>query len=257
MPHRALIVLQENSGRVSLPDGVSGPVRDTIFAMVDQLAENFEDIKTTLQASGRYDVVYLLTDNACTRDQLLGKLMLGNTQNLEFDLIILGHGNEQELALKSGPNLTTGVNGNIRSLITEARTHGYNSTSFNLSMVYMCNCYGSCSNDDWLSIGAKVSIGSDKNDWMPEPMTTFFIQNWLNHRTASDAAQDAYNRTVPFYKPIFPDKPQPCFVDKKVPDPLHPGKTKTVKVPGTVMITDQRILDSRLVVGGLGTVRKP
>ena len=40
--------------------------------------------------------------------------------------------------------------------------------NLNLRMVYMCNCYGSTVNDDWLAAGAKASVGSHMNDMMPE-----------------------------------------------------------------------------------------
>jgi hypothetical protein len=251
MPRRSLIVLQENSGRVPLPDGLPAVTRDAIFAVIDKLAETFENVKTSLQASGHYSVVHLLTDNLCTRSQLLDKLMTGFKESLEFDLIVLGHGNENELVMNTAPNLTVGPNGNIRSLLTEARAHGVNGLC--LRMVYMCNCYGSRFNDDWRAIGARVAIGSEKNDYMPEPMTTFFIQNWLKGRTASDAAKDAYERTVPLYKPVFPDRPQTRYKTIPVPDPRHPGKMVDQQVPdGVDMITDQKILDTRLIVGGAG-----
>ena len=79
--NKALIVLQENSGRVELPDGVPTPLRDTVFAVIDGLAETFEDIKTTLQAANRYDVVHLLTDNLCCRGELLNALVSETQRN--------------------------------------------------------------------------------------------------------------------------------------------------------------------------------
>ncbi len=71
-------------------------------------------------------------------------------------------------------------------------------------MVYLCNCHGSTTNDDWRSLGAKVAIGPSANNYIPEPVTTFFLQNWLDSRTASQAAQTAFDTSVPFYSLVFP-----------------------------------------------------
>ncbi len=68
---KALIVLQENSGKVPLPNTVSNSLHDVIYNVIDQLAETFENIKITLQSTTHYDVVHLLTDNLCTHSRLL------------------------------------------------------------------------------------------------------------------------------------------------------------------------------------------
>lgn len=214
---KSLIVLQENSGRVELPDGVSSGLRDAIFAVIDGLAETFEDIKTNLQASNSYDTVHLLTDDLCSRKELLKALVSETLNNRTIDLIILGHGSSERLIMKKKPNLMGGVGSNIRSLLDDAKRlkkyqkiikprMNINKFKFNLRMVYMCNCYGSTLNDDWVSIGAEASVGSKMNDYMPEPMTTFFLHNWLNGQKIKDAAKNAYNSTIPFYVPIYPPR---------------------------------------------------
>ena len=73
--NKSLIVLQENSGKVDLPEGTSAALRDIIYAIADGLAETFEDVKTTLQSATRYDTVHLLTDNLCSRARLLDALI--------------------------------------------------------------------------------------------------------------------------------------------------------------------------------------
>jgi hypothetical protein len=50
--NKALIVLQENSGRVPLPGGVSADIRDAIFAVVDRLIETIEDVKSGCRQKG-------------------------------------------------------------------------------------------------------------------------------------------------------------------------------------------------------------
>jgi len=255
--NKALIVLQENSGRVELPDGVPAPLRDAIFAVIDGLAETFEDIKTTLQSANRYDVVYLLTDNLCSRSQLLDALVTETRRNRTIDLIVLGHGSNEKLVMKKKPDLSGGASGNIRSLLTNAQSHGVN--KLNLRMVYMCNCYGSTLNDDWVAIGAKASVGSKINDYMPEPMTTFFIHNWLGGQKVGDAARNAYQATIPFYAAIYPPTTRVRYKKIKVPYPCptwndpHKMCEKEVEVQdGVDLITNSKIVETELVVGGNG-----
>ena len=255
--NKALIVLQENSGQVELPDGVPAPLRDTIFAVIDGIAETFEDIKTTLQSANHYDVVHLLTDNLCSRSQLLNALATETQRNRTIDLIVLGHGSNEILVMKRKPNLSGGSSGNIRSLLTEARNRGVN--KLNLRMVYMCNCYGSTLNDDWIAIGAKASVGSKMNDYMPEPMTTFFVHNWLGGQKVRDAAKNAYQATVPFYVAVYPPTTKIRYKKIKVPypcptwtDPLKMCE-REVQVPdGVDLITNPKIVETELIVGGNG-----
>lgn len=258
--NKALIVLQENSGRVELPDSLPAPMRDAIYGVVDGLAETFEDIKTTLQGAGRYDVVHLLTDSLCSRAQLLDKLVSETLRKRIIDLIVLGHGSSETLVLKRGTNLTGGPNGTIRSLLPDAQTRGV--TALNLRLVYMCNCYGSTVNDDWCAIGAKVSVGSKLNDFMPEPMTTFFIHNWLNGQRAVDAARNAYQATIPFYGLIYPPTTKVRYKTVAVPYPCptltEPLRmcSKQVQMPdGVDLITNSKITETELVVGGSGNLR--
>jgi hypothetical protein len=252
-----LIVLQENSGRVALPDGVPAALHDAIFAVIDQLAETFEDIKTTLQSDKRYDVVHLLTDNICSRRQLLNALVTETQRNRTIDLIVLGHGSNETLMMKRTPHLSGGASGNIRSLLTDAQRGGLN--RLNLRMVYMCNCYGSTLNDDWIAIGAKASVGSKMNDYMPEPMTTFFIHNWLKGQKVRDAARNAYQATIPFYMAVYPPTTRIRYKTIKMPipcptwtDPLKMCE-KEVQVPdGADLITNSKIVETELIVRGNG-----
>lgn len=257
MAKKVLIVLQENSGEVTLPLSVPSSLKPLITSVVDSLAETFEDIKTTLQASGKYYRVELLTDAACTRDRLLDELVKHTKNQRTIDLIVLGHGSTDRLILHDNEPLTGGRNGNIRSLLSDARRQ--RCYSLNLRMVYMCNCYGSTLNDDWRAIGADVSIGSHQNDWMPEPMTTFFIHNWLSGQKAKNAAKNAYNATIPFYTPIYPPTTKityktitikyPCGVTG-FPPRIKMCKRKEKVPDGVKFITNSKITETRLVVSG-------
>lgn len=257
--NKALIVLQENSGRVPLPVSVPGPLRDAIFAVIDGLAETFEDIKTTLQAGNRYDVVHLLTDNLCSRSELLNTLATETLKQRTIDLIVLGHGSNECLMMKKKPHLSGGTRGNIRSLLTDAKRDNIN--KLNLRTVYMCNCYGSTLNDDWIAMGAKASVGSKMNDYMPEPMTTFFIHNWLNGRNVQDAAKNAYQATIPFYTAVYPPTTKIKYSTVKVPypcptwsDPLKMCEKKVEVPSGVDLKTNSKIIETELIVRGDGNI---
>ncbi len=257
MTDSTLVVLQENSGKVPLPPNVPPQLEALIYNVVDSLAETFEDIKSSLQASGKYDHVVLLTDAACTRKRLLLTLVHHSKRNRNIDLLILGHGTNETLMLHNDKRLEGGKDGNIRSLLKDARKMGCD--TFNLRLVFMCNCYASTLNDDWKKIGARASIGSIRNDYMPEPMTTFFMHNWLSGKSARKSAKEAYKASIPFFTPIYPPTVTPKFKKQKVKYPCGmtgiPPKikycTKTVKVPdGATYKQNQMIKDSRLVVQG-------
>src|SRR5215216_443103 len=241
--NKALIVLQENSGQTPFDQNIPASIRQQATAVVDALAENLENLLATIQAAGRYDVIHRLTDNSCTRAQLLDALVLETQNQRKIDLIVLGHGTSEKLFLKVTPHLRggNGASGNIRSLLPDAQARGVN--SLKLRMVYMCNCFGSTLNDDWLAIGAKSSVGSRELDMMPEPMTTFFLHNWVTGQKVKDAAKNAYEATIPFYLPIYPPTTEITYRTVEVPYPCptltNPLRmcTKRIQVPDGVKVT--------------------
>jgi hypothetical protein len=115
---------------------------------------------------------------------------------------VLGHGDTERLILHNGEELTgfrrptrtdPGTNGNIRALITEARQRKGASFKFNLRLVHMCNCLAASVNDDWLAIGAQTVVGTRFINWMPEPMITFFWDDFVkNDKRVIEAASDSY-----------------------------------------------------------------
>jgi hypothetical protein len=208
------IILQKNGGTGTLFDEIlTGSARTGAQRIIDAMAETFESIKTELQASGRYRKIINLTDSACTRANLKKALIdeSVSAQTSAIDLFIYGHGGSNRLLLFNGAELTGGVNGNIRSLLTEARAERGAGFNFKLRLVYMCNCYGSSVNADWVAIGAKASVGSAFNNYMPEPMITNFINDFVNNNVpAKTAADNAWNLArvlyaiVPTYQTVDP-----------------------------------------------------
>lgn len=215
-----LIVLQENTGKLSFTQSIPEPFRSTLNNVVDGLAENFENFKAKLQLSDRYEKVILLTNTACTRANLLTNLINQTKLGKTVDLLVLGHGgstqdestfflvlNNNEFLPESDATLKVGkVNKTfkgIRSLITDARATQGNAFNFNLRLVYMCNCKGGNTNDAWLSIGAKTAVGTVNNNYMPEPQITYFFNDFvINGKTAQQAANDSWAASRPFYSLI-------------------------------------------------------
>lgn len=217
--NNVLIVLQENTGKLSFTPEIPEPFRTTLNKVVDGLAENFENFKTKLQLADRYEKVILLTDVACTRANLLNHLIAQTKLGKTVDLLVLGHGGstqdgstfflvlknellpESDATLKFG-GVSKSYKG-IRSLITDARAREGSGFNFNLRLVYMCNCKGGNTNDAWISIGAKTAVGSVNNNYMPEPQITYFFNDFvINGKTALQAANDSWSASRPFYSVI-------------------------------------------------------
>jgi hypothetical protein len=208
--NRTLILLQENNDGSSYMTGAlpAGPVRDAADAIVDSFIEGGEAARFQALANGRYQRFVNLSDSACTRANLLAQLIQQSKDGFVTDLAILGHGSPESLRLNgedlTGQNTTTLVNpitgvrstftntGSIRTLLTDARAREGSKFNFKLRLVHMCNCFGGTTNDDWLSIGAKTSVGAPLMNWMPEPMITFFWDDFVkNDKRATQAAADS------------------------------------------------------------------
>jgi hypothetical protein len=226
-PQPVAIILQKNGGTGTLFDEIlTGSARTGAQRIIDALAETFESVKTEMQASGRYRRIINLTDTACTRANLKKALIdeSVNPQTSAIDLYVYGHGGDGRLILHNGATLTGGVNGNIRSLLTEARSDRGSSFNFKLRLVYMCNCYGSTVNADWVAIGARASVGSAFNNYMPEPMITTFINGFVNNNVpARTAADNAWNiaralyTLVPTYQDVEPQNGNLNKIDQSRP----------------------------------------
>lgn len=254
MSNKVLIVLQENSGEVALPTSVPSGLREVIYSIIDGLAETAENLVRTLQGSVHYKSVILLTDADCTRKKLLDELVKQTKKDRVIDLIILGHGGNGYLNLHN-ESLTGGESGNIRSLLVDAEKE--DCPSINLRMVSMCNCVAGSVNADWLYIGAKASIGAEGNNYMPEPMMSFFIHNWLSGMKVKDAAKKAYEASIPFFSAVYLPVIIPRFQTMEVPypcpiwnDPLRICHTNVQVPDAPKIVTNNKIISSKLVVKG-------
>ncbi len=215
--NRALILLQENSNGKSYLGEDAGDTT-AIDRIIDTFVELGESAKFRGLAQGKYQRFIDLSDTRCTRENLLRELIKQSKDGFVTDLAVLGHGNVDLLGLNAGAALvgspgfpTVDREGrrdprHIRNLLADARTRENNPAfKFNLRLVHMCNCFGGTLNDDWLAIGAKVSVGAPTMDWMPEPMNTFFWEDFLRKdKTVAKAAADSLAATRPFYL-VIPD----------------------------------------------------
>jgi hypothetical protein len=194
IPETAFVVLQENSGRLEIESAIPEPLRSLLQEIIDKVAESFENVKSRIQAGGYYDRVDLLTDTACTRANLLQTLARHAIAGRDVDLVVLGHGGPRTLYLHNDEPLTAALIGRLQK---DARALG--APGLSLRMVYTCNCYGSTVNDAWIAAGARVSVGPRELDVMPEPMTTYFFNDWLAGFSAGDAARRAYSASRALY----------------------------------------------------------
>jgi hypothetical protein len=204
--NRALVLLQENSNGSSYLDGIlTGAAK---FA-ADSLVDSCDALKFESLAAGRYQKFINLSDANCTRAKLLDTLITQSKAGRTIDLVVLGHGSDNSLLLHNSERLTgdttrtrispTGqlstvpVPGTLRTLLANAKTREGSGFTFKLRTVYMCNCFGSTLNDDWRAIGARVSVGSLRNNYMPEPMITSFWDGFVkNDSRVTQAASDAF-----------------------------------------------------------------
>lgn len=215
--NRTLILLQENSGRSALTEWMPSSIRPLAEAVVDRFVETGESAKFAALAQGSYQRFVNLSDLQCTRANLLAQLIGQSRDGYTVDLCVLGHGAINNLSLNNGPDLTgqtttpiwdrgTGqmvnitVPGTIRSMLTDARSLHGSSFQFRLRTVYMCNCEASSLNDDWLAIGAKVSVGARRNNYMPEPMLSDFWQQFVKgDKHVAEAAAASYATSAPIW----------------------------------------------------------
>lgn len=198
--NKVLIILQENTGKLDvLPENTPKEFKSFFNVAVDRIAETFEDVKSDLQGSTKYAKVIHLTDVNCTKAKLLATLTQETLAGNEIDLFCFGHGSPNSLLLHN-ETLTGGTTGTIRKLLTDARAQKGAKFNFSLRLVYMCECYGATTNDDWLAIGAKVSVGSKCLNFMAEPMITLFVNKYVNeNKTVATAAAESFNEAKTYW----------------------------------------------------------
>lgn len=206
---RALVILIENGGidlgvpeladrllavlpqSALIPQSVRqsliGFLRDTIKGFTDDLIESAELAVNRYGAAApeHFGSVTVLRNATATPDELRDKLVSLSKEGKLIDLLILTHGSDKEIAVGSG--------------ITDDRIRRMRADfgkPLSLRSVYMMNCVGASLNQAWIDAGAKVASGSIRNNYLPEPTTFFFWQNWKQGQGFEAAVTTAYRKTV-------------------------------------------------------------
>ncbi len=210
---RALVVLMENGGIDlgigefvdELLEGIPGAdmlpraAIDNLVDYVDQRIRQATDelLESAEMALNRYSEatpdpygeVVVLRNGRALYNQLKDTLIRLTEANKVVDLFVLTHGGSNGIMLEGNQWVP-------RSDIGEIRTVHNGGRPVRLRAVYQMNCVGSALNQTWIDIGAKVVVGSARNNFIPEPMMYFFFQNWKAGRSFTDAVTDAYQRTI-------------------------------------------------------------
>ncbi len=162
-------------------------IREKLTKFTDNLIESFELSVNRYSASKPtfFGDVVILRDGTASYQDLKNKLLELSRSGKIIDLFILTHGRGD---LISVPGDVDGKK--IRGMRAE---HGKPLT---IRSVYMMNCVGSSLNQAWIDAGAKVSCGSIRNNYLPEPTMFFFWHNWKAGQTFENAATSAYRKTI-------------------------------------------------------------
>jgi GH24 family phage-related lysozyme (muramidase) len=185
------ILLQVIPGTSIIPASYRQKLVDFIRKKIEEFTDNL--LETAELAINRYmdakpglfgDVIILRDGTASYQD--LKNTLFGQSRSEKIvDLIILTHGSNDFISV------TGGIDANrIRAMKTE---YG---KPLSIRSVYMMNCVGSSLNQAWLDAGAKVSSGSIRNNYLPEPTMYFFWKNWKDGQTFENAATSAYRKTI-------------------------------------------------------------
>lgn len=162
-------------------------VRDTIKGFTDSLLESAELALNRYSAASpeHFGSVTVLRNSTASYDDLKNKLFSLSKEGKLIDLLILTHGSDNEIAVHGG---ITGEK--IKQMRADF------GKPLSIRSVYMMNCVGSSLNQAWIDTGAKVSSGSIRNNYLPEPTTFFFWQNWKQGQNFETAVTGAYRKTI-------------------------------------------------------------
>ncbi len=184
-------LLSSVPGADLLPEGVRRQIVDFVRAEITKLTDNL--LETVELTANRYEAakpslfgdVIVLRDSTASYADLKGRLHALTGAGKIVDLFILTHGNTDFISV------TGGIDGaKIRAMRAEL------GKPLSIRSVYMMNCVGSTLNQAWLDAGAKVSSGSIRNNYLPEPTMFFFWEKWKAGEGFESAATSAYRRTI-------------------------------------------------------------
>lgn len=208
--NRVLLVLIENGGVdlgipelvdkllsqvkvITIPDSVKAMLVEFLRKKIKSLTDNL--IETAELTANRYTAakpdffgeVLILRNGTATYNELKDQLIRLTKEGRIIDLLVLTHGSADYIALSNN----AGIDGvKIRDIQTA------NKGPLNIRSVYMMNCVGSTLNKAWLDIGARVSSGAIRNNYLPEPSTHFFWTNWKEGQGFEAAVTNAYRKTI-------------------------------------------------------------
>lgn len=206
---RALVVLIENGGvdlglpelvdalfqvlpgASLIPDSVRQQlvdfIREKLRSVTDHLLESLELALNRYSAAKPdfFGDVIVLRNGTDTYQELKRNLIELSRQGKIIDVFILTHGSADLIA----------ANGDINGAKLRAMKAEYGKP-LSIRSVYMMNCVGSSLNQAWLDAGAKVSAGSLRNNYLPEPTLYFFWQNWKEGQSFESAVTSAYRKTI-------------------------------------------------------------
>lgn len=248
---RAVLVAIENTGQLPFPIDISDALKRVVERFVDTIAEVIAEQNARNLFADYYKKVEVLVDTDCTKEKIHDKIAeLG--RDYVLDLAILGHGCEHPLGsgqeiliLHGGMDNWPDNPNNLRETDVRAWKNQPDFQDLKLGLVYMMNCRGSNFNDTWCHFGFKTSIGSNGDNWMPEPMFTIFWTRFRNGETAQDAAQKAWEASKTMWQTIYRPEyklvtiPQPPFIELSCEDNYKITESQPV-VSGdpTLRITD-------------------
>jgi len=249
---RAILVAIENTGQLPLPLGISDDLKEVIERFVDTITELIAAHNARNLFAEYYRKAEVLVDTDCTKEKIRDKIVeLGKEYVL--DLAILGHGAEYPpgsgqgvLVLHGGMDDWTNNPNNLRETDVQAWMERPDFQDLELGLVYMMNCYGSRFNDAWCRLGFKTSVGSQDENWMPEPMFTFFWTRFRNGETAEDAARKAWEASRELWQVIHRPEcrlvptPQPPYISLQCEDNAKIAASRCI-IAGepALMITDE------------------
>jgi GH24 family phage-related lysozyme (muramidase) len=191
IPDLAGRILDLVPGGSLLPGGVKqrlvGYLRDKIKGLTDSLLENAELTlnRYTAAKPTLFSDVVVLRDGTASYDELKTHLVDLTRAGKLIDVMVLTHGGRDFIFVAGG------VDGDkIRAIKTA------NGGPLSIRAVYMMNCVGASLNQAWIDAGARASAGTIRNNYLPEPTTYFFWQNWKSGQGFETAVTSAYRKTV-------------------------------------------------------------
>jgi hypothetical protein len=238
---RAILVAIENTGSLPFELNVSPELKTAIESFVDKIAEFGEETNCRNLFKNYYQKVVILCDTDCTKENIKAQ-MAALGKGYLLDLTTLGHGaldnGEGVMILHDGMEQWWSNPLNLRESEILAWKDLPEFQDLKLGLVYMMNCQGSKFIDTWLSLGFKTAIGAEGNNWMPEPMFTFFWTRFRNGEAADYAAAKAWEDSRIFWQSIY------------LPD-MRLEKTSTPPFVSLSSTENEKITSSKAVVGGV------